>query len=242
MMLKKKTHNILTILVAIFFLSCNSQTNQLEQQAREKMSNGKYAEAVSLLDEIINSTQASADIYNMRGVAYFNQSKNAKALTDFDQALSLSTSNYRFYYNRGNVKRVLNRPESAIEDYTEALKLESNQYDIYQNRALSYMAVRNNPAAIQDFDTAETLSNGSDGKVYFYRGKLKMIMEDFEGAVVDFESAVKIDKLNGEAYAGLALAKYNIAGEPNEEICKDIERSIQLGFIGARQMRTEFCE
>mgnify|MGYP001132207602 CR=1 FL=1 len=242
-MLKETLKNrSLFFLMLVLLSACGSQTEKLEQEARERMKNGKFAEAVSLLDEIIKTTQASAEIYNMRGAAHYNLNKNAEALTDFDQAIRQDSSNYRFYYNRGNVKRTLNRPESAIKDYTSALQLESNQYEIYLNRALSYQAVRNNAAALQDFNQAELLSNGKDAKIYFYRGKLRMVLEDFEGALSDFKASLAIEPQNGEAYLGLALARINIEGEANEESCQDIERSVQLGFLGAEQFKEEYCK
>jgi|GEM_PF-1585728 len=238
----QKSVSIFYLLAIYFIVGCTPESEILEQQAREKMEAGKFAEAVSLLNEIVNSTAANASIFNMRGAAYYNLNQNAKALTDFDQAISIDTTNYQFFYNRGNVKRTLNRPESAIKDYTKAIQLNSNEYEIYLNRALSYLATREIKASISDFNTAEELSKGTDASVFFYRGKLNVNIEAFEEALIDFNKSIELSPNNGEAYLGRAVARINIDGKADEAICSDIEKSMQLGFIGARQFKKEYCE
>jgi tetratricopeptide (TPR) repeat protein len=230
------------ILLISFLVACTPETEKMEQQARERMQVGKFAEAVSLLNEIIKMTNAEAAIFNMRGAAFYNLNENAKALTDFDQAISMDSSNYQFYYNRGNVKRTLNRPESAIEDYTNALQIKNNEYEIYLNRALSFVALREVPAALNDFKQAENLCEGKDASIFFYRGKLNMNIEAFEEALIDFNKTIDIQPKNGEAYLGRALSKINLEGKASEESCADIIKSEQFGFIGAAEFKEEYCK
>ncbi|MEM1134328.1 MAG: tetratricopeptide repeat protein [Bacteroidota bacterium] len=215
----------------------------MEALAKEKMDNGKFSEAVSVLTEIIKNEAPSATIYNMRGVAYYNLNKNANALTDFDNAISLDTSDYRFFYNRGNVKRTLNRPESAVEDYNKAIQLETEEYELFLNRALSLMAANNLKASIEDFNRAEVLSKGKDDKVFFYRGKALMITEEFNKALDNFTKCIEVNPNNGEAFFGKALAKINLAnGTADDETCIDIDRSIALGYIPARSLKGSYCK
>ena len=242
-MIIKKFLQLLLLLLIIITNSCNQSNEKMESLAREKMNAGKFAEAISVLSEIMEKESNNATYYNMRGVAYYNLKENSKALTDFDKAIEIQSDDYRFYYNRGNLKRTLNRPESAVEDYNIALELEKSEYEIFLNRALSLMAAHNLPAAIEDFNTADQLSKGKDSNVFFYRGKAYMITEEFNKALEDFTKCININSENGEAYYGRALAKINIAnGNANEDTCKDIEKSKELGYQLADQLKETYCK
>lgn len=234
--------NIIASLLVSFLLltACSDSSEEKINAAKERLTSGKNAEAISLLDQLLSESENST-AYNLRGVAYFNEEKNSKALEDFSNAIRLEKTNYQYYYNRGNVKRKLRDKEGAIDDYTAALALDSTQYEVYLNRALVYLNNAQPLKAIDDFKKALTFSNGEDFRVYHYRGEAYLRLEDFARAEKDFRKCLALDGQVAAAYLGLATSLIAQNDTDTSEACGHIQKAIDLGMPSAQEMKKQYC-
>jgi tetratricopeptide (TPR) repeat protein len=73
-------------------LNIQEQERCLRQQALVNAQQGKYAEAIALITQLIDHNPASASHYNNRGLLHFQNGQFEAALADYDQALDLNLS------------------------------------------------------------------------------------------------------------------------------------------------------
>ncbi len=229
------------LLCLIFFFSCADAAKEQIEAARNRLDNGKFAEAISLLDAVILAQPTNTVALNMRGVANFNLDKNSRALEDFSAAIGQDASNYQYYYNRGNVKRKLRDKEGAIADYSQAIALDSTHYEIFLNRALVLLNNSQPQQALLDFKKALTLSNGEDFRVYHYRGEAYLRLENYGLAEKDFRKCLSLDGSVAAAHLGLATSLIAQASTDRKEICQHIEKAISLGLTSAAEMSVQYC-
>ena len=110
------------ILYSLFIVSCNSSDKYVEQ-GRVYLKEGKFREAVQVLNQAIEADDANSEAFNSRGVAYFELKEYANAALDYDQAIKLKPDFYRPYYNRGLLKVAQNDLTGALKDYSDAIRL-----------------------------------------------------------------------------------------------------------------------
>ena len=80
----------------------------------------------------------------------------------------------------------------------------------------------------------------SNGKAYFYRGKVKSATQDDKGALADYNSAISNSFENGELYRLKAMSEHLTGNE--DAACSDFSKAIELGDLLSEQMKTRFCE
>ncbi len=242
---KKYSLKNYTLLVLIFIISCTNREIELMNQAREKLNEKRYAEALSLLNKWIKKFGASenaADVYNMRGVAHLNLGKQAKALNDFNRAIAVDSTNYKYFYNMGNTKRIINLPDEAIADYTRALHLDSTRYEIYLNRALCHIQQRRLIAAITDLGQAIDYCSVADKYPFYYRGQTYLKLNQVENAIKDLQQSIALDVNFAEAHFTLALAIISNEKVGSEQSCRHIKKAVALNYVPAQTLLAAYCQ
>ena len=74
-------------------------------------------------DEMIRQQPDNAQVYALRGAAYFSLGWYEKAVADFDEAIRLQPDNAQAYFLRGIVHYFLDHYENTVADFETALKL-----------------------------------------------------------------------------------------------------------------------
>ena len=77
---------------------------------------GDHEKAISDLTRVLESTFASSEEYNMRGVALLELGEKEKALSDFNKAIELNPSAVDAYFNRANALEHLGNYAAALTD------------------------------------------------------------------------------------------------------------------------------
>ncbi len=232
---------LLSFLLALVAAACGPAQDSYLEEARTKLDEGRYREALSLLDESLKHRPGQHAALNARGAAYFGLGENTKALADFDRALALHPDDYRYHYNRGNAHRALGKNTEAEQDYTEALARDSSHYEVWLNRALTRTAAK--PLeALQDFNEAMRLSGGKDKALFLYRGKALLLLEMFEEGKNDLAHYIELDPGLAEAYYHLAAAFFGLEGRESPEACSLLAKAVELGSAPALEMQERFCQ
>ena len=71
------------------------------------------------------------------------------------------------------------------------------------------------------------------------RGISKNNIEDYYGAILDYNKAIEIDSDYADAYANRGISKYYI--ENKKGACDDWNKAIELGFNNAKQWVEDQC-
>ena len=86
----KIKHLLLTAIMLVFCVNLYAQSPELEE-----------------CNKAIELNPKSSDLYNERGMVYYNLGENLKALEDYNKAIELDSTNAEAYYNRGIIYKLL---------------------------------------------------------------------------------------------------------------------------------------
>jgi len=154
------------------------------------------------------------------------------------------------YYSTGKLKRSYTYKNGQVD----ISKQDKKYYDLLKEGFNDYFKIDNYKGAIKRYNKAISInSNYSDA--YFYRGTAKLYNFDFDGAILDLDTAILLEPLYAEAIANRAfcrIRKYEfkdsrtlgqnesvtimatknnvmIPPEALNMICIDLNKAIELG-------------
>ncbi len=105
------------------------------------------------------------------------------------------------YWESGFEKFKLHDYQGAIMDYNKAIELNPLSSGAYCERAISKSITDDVIGAIADYSRAIDLANFDDEIFLFEnRGRCKFHLQDFRGALADFDQAIEIDTTYSHAY------------------------------------------
>jgi tetratricopeptide (TPR) repeat protein len=113
---------------------------------------GRYEEAIALLDRYIAADSTHPYAYNNRGYAKLMLGQYEASILDFDRSMALK-NDYAHWppRNRGNALRALGRYPEAIADYTLSLSYHSDYVEALTDRGETYLLMGDREKAKADF-------------------------------------------------------------------------------------------
>lgn len=110
------------------------------------------------------------------------------------------------YFAAGMAKVKENDLEKAVELFTKVLELDATDANALSQRAVCYLNMEKYDLSMFDMNLA--IEHDPDYAFrYQCRGYLKARLQDFEGAVADYEKAVELEPEDAIALNNLALAQ-----------------------------------
>ena len=107
-----------------------------------------YSEALSL------RPGSGADIYKLRGRAYYRNGDYKLAIADYDEQLKLDPKDVGTLLNRGDASRAVGDFSRAGADYNAAIRLAPDNPGGFNGRGFIRLATQDFKGAINDFDEA----------------------------------------------------------------------------------------
>jgi len=126
------------------------------------------------------------------------ESKNySKGLTLLNNSIKLDMNNALAFIERSKVKRLLNDSKGATNDLQIAKKLMTNLDEglKYNDIAGDEFNNENYKEAIKNYDKAFSYLPSITGS-YMYRGLSKLYLEDYNGALEDFNKSIELNASN----------------------------------------------
>lgn len=108
-----------------------------------------------------------------------------------------------FYFHEGNYNL-------AIENFEMALSADSTYYNAYYNKALLFLEIGDYHHAISDFNFAIKHTPFDDPEILTSRGWTYYLLQYYEYAINDYNTAIEIDSTYHLAYNNRALLKFDI--------------------------------
>ena len=137
-------------------------------------------ESLMAANRNIKLNAPTADMFVYRGLVYFAR---GEAGSDND------------YFN-------------AIDDFESALMLDAENTAALYNLAITKEILRKDKEAIATYDRLIAVDDKFT-QAFYNRGHLKLLKGDYENAIDDFESALKLEPVNADAHNEIAIAHWN---------------------------------
>ncbi len=153
------------------------------------MQEGRYSDALPLLNTLISHDPHEAAIWFSRGLAHYFLRQFDDAIHDLTQAIEKGERSADVYYVRGNCLAHLGKLDNALNDYNEAITLQPSAL-YFQERAKLYDALHNSQEALSDFSTAIALTP-DDGTLYYGRAQIRNQFSDTEAMLDDVTVAIE---------------------------------------------------
>ena len=167
--------------------------------AKEKLAAGNIEDAIAELDTAVESN-ATSNVYALRGEAYMQIGDYQKALSDFDSAIEKDSMNAIAFYDRSLLNTRLENYDAALNDINNALAAQSikpveilTMRDLYAKRGQLNLWLKNWQGAIADYTNSLARAEGRiSADVYAERAEAFTAVGDFENAINDYTSAVRV--------------------------------------------------
>lgn len=242
--MNRVTQRYLFVLFFSMGLSACTSSDAYVEQARAFLRAGKSKEAISALNQAIETDQENVEAFNMRGVAYFERKEYSNAQLDYDQAIKLAPEFYRPYYNRALLKMAQNDLQGALKDYSDAIRFvpdtaKTAGSDLYLNRGQLFATQNQIQPALTDLTKAIEL-NPKNAFALYNRGNLYFEQKKLPNALSDFQKAVEANPSFGKAFYGLGLAQ--LLNEQRDAGCLSLKQAQQLGYADAVNAVNQYCQ
>ena len=184
---------------------------------------GQYDKGINELNKGLFFNPFDSEIYYRKANSYVALSKNTEAFNNYRIAIILNRNNPKIYASRSVLYFAIFDFARAEFDIDKAIKLNPENPIYYGLKATLYM-VKDKQKAI-DLLTQAIKLDDKFGFAYFTRGKLRMDLNDINGAINDLTIAINIDPNHADNYATRSTA-YLMQENPKAII--DAEKAVTL--------------
>ena len=187
-----------------------------------------YQKGKEYLNISIKVNSNFAESYNSRGIVYAEEGDYSSAIKDYDKALSLKKDYYDAHLNKAVALKNISEFDESMKHLEICIKLQPNDSRIYNNLGNLYRELKRYNVAKRHYSEALRL-NKNFAEAYNNRGDLLQLhFKEFERAIQDFDSAIKINKdlhyLKGKRlHAKMALHDWNTYNEELKIIKNEIK-------------------
>ena len=193
-------------------------SNQYVDKAIYLLNNTLYTEALRECSKAIELDPNNAEVYEIKGIAYYSVEEINKALDCFNKAISLNSKSSRAFCYRGicystSLKATLkdiisfNKPSSftlkgfdldksvieaftqCINDETMAIQLDSDNLQAYQARGIAYFWLEKYEYALIDLNKVINLCPNNDG--FETRAQIHFLFNNYNEAINDINYVIK---------------------------------------------------
>ena len=177
---------------------------------------------------IVTNGTAQDNTKQLFNKAYYLLSVDRSAAIDYLTSCIDQDSTFRdAYYHRGIAYFKEAKYDSALLDFDRAFELDPELAIIWMYKGFTYRNLGELDLALDSFSNY-ILTNPQDTSAYSYilRGKMKYELGDFNGAVEDYDMAVKLKPLE-EKYQYYRFIALNDSGHFREAL-KAVDRLIEI--------------
>ena len=141
-------------------------------------------------------------------VCYAEISNFEQGVINTTQMIKQDPKNAKAYVARSYFNLKLGKTDEAFEDANKAIELKTDQALAYWVRSSIYLDEKKDPKkALADINKAMTLETNNP-HLYVVRGRTYSVMRNFNEALKDFDTAIKLNKDLANAYFFRGYARF----------------------------------
>ena len=201
---------------------------ELYRSAAEAASEGRYMEAVTLLDDSTLQDPQHFSSWLLLAVCHERLRQYKEAGARWSICIALRPDFAWGYFYRGHTYLRRHLWDEARKDFDEVLKLRTDLWPAYLGRAVALDKLTRTADALEDLNRALKEGRGSID-AYALRAQLRADLGDKEGAKQDRAAVLKMQPDSADAWLtrGLVQAKENGKKDVRAALA-DIDRALQL--------------
>jgi tetratricopeptide (TPR) repeat protein len=168
-------------------------------RAEQMYKDGKYKEAIALLNDYLTANPKDATALVDRGDDYAALGEDKAAVADYTAAIAVNPDFAYAYASRCDSRNSLDQNAEALPDCDKAIELDPKMAYPYRIRALIELQEGNPKAALADTDSAIGISANS---AYSYQLRCRAYddLGDLDRALPDCNDAIRLNPDMGEGY------------------------------------------
>ncbi|MDP5168818.1 MAG: tetratricopeptide repeat protein [Bacteroidia bacterium] len=219
---------IIIILSILIITSCDFKSSTDYNAEAEKLeSEGRYEEAIPLLDKAIEKDPENIYALINRGVDQSILEDYEGAILDYTRVIEMDPDNALAFLNRGKNKARLEDNQGAIEDFEKAIATKGGER-LYMDKVENSFVETG-----FEFDVAMEEIRFERGIARYNIDSLKLAFEDFSFCLdMNFEKPASL------YWRGIIYVSY----EMNTEGCADLNEARKLGDPFAQEMVDKYCK
>ena len=194
-------------------------------KARQELSEGRFTDAMPLLNKAIGTQPDNYEAYFLRGVAKYNLDDLSGARGDFDKTLVLHPLYIHALQYRGICNQRLNNQYAALDDFAQVLGIDPYNADIYAARAVTYLQMARYEDALADNNKALAIRPNLV-MAYVNRGVAKSYLDRYDDALADLDKALQLDIFNSDIYFKRAMV--HARADSNALALNDLNEALKL--------------
>jgi tetratricopeptide (TPR) repeat protein/S1-C subfamily serine protease len=174
----------------------------------------RYSEALTAIDRAISLDALDREkpqdimLFNQKTLLLSNLKRNSESMALHNRIIDLEPKAWA-YVNRAGLKDAMGDYQGAIADSDTALKIDPKSALAYLRRGnVKFLSLKDRQGGMTDFDLAVSIDPQS-ALVYGIRGIGKMNIQDYRGAISDFNTAIDIER-EALFYYSRSLVKMNL--------------------------------
>jgi tetratricopeptide (TPR) repeat protein len=160
------------------------------------LSQGLADSALAAFDEAVRLDPESMHGYWGRAQYYESIGQRTGASDDINRVIFLNPSFMAAHSYRGIMHYEAGEYDAAISDFDIALRINPQSAIARYWRGFSYRETGVHKRALKDFDVFLSLS--PDASAYFGRGASRFNLDDLDGALTDFDNAIRLPPPAGQ--------------------------------------------
>lgn len=203
-MLKYIRYHVLPAAILFTFLFINHTNAQFNKayffyKGEELISKGNYAEAIPILNTLLNVDSTIHEAWFLRGVARYYQNDLIGAQKDFDKCLSINPLFSQAYQYNAMVFEQMGKNIEAIESIKKAIELRPNssQY-LFTYGVILFQQEKYTDALVAFNHVIRVDERIPDA--WLNRGTTRLMLSDSTGALNDYTTAINLNPFNTNAY------------------------------------------
>ncbi|MFQ3576497.1 MAG: tetratricopeptide repeat protein [Cytophagales bacterium] len=195
-----------------------------------------YDAAIENYSKMLELTPNVAEGHFNKAATYFEMMKYKEALDEYNKALELEPNDGEAYLHRGQTHSIMGNFIAASKDFDKAIEYNPNLVEAYYEKA-------NMKYALGDVNTANRTYNEvvqkfpNDYQTWYHRAMFFVQNKEFEKAKADLNKSISIYNKDPELF--YQRAKVNKELKNKTEICDDVTRAKELGYVDAPGMEGE---
>ncbi len=179
-----------------------------KQQARQKMSKGRYSEAIILLQKIIKLVPVDAEAQYMLGCSLARLGQLNEAIHAFEHSIKIQPNVAQTHFALSGAWLALGQQAEAINSLNTVLQLNEKMPEVHVALAKIQAKQGNIVEAHKHLERAlEINPKISDASLAL--GSIQLESGDYKKALPYFEQALKYNSKNPEALCGMAISLGN---------------------------------
>ncbi len=186
----------------------------------------KYQEAVAAMQMAIKIKPNFYQAYYTLGVALYSfQKKNPEALAAFEQATKIKPDSYQAWSFKSAVLGTLEKYPEALAAIDRAIEYNNdNDYNLYVVKGSILYELKRYSEALEASNKAIEIQQIYTA--YFWRGGLRMQLNDFPGAIADYTQVIQLVPDYALAYGGRGFSRYLLKDVQGAMV--DLNQAIKL--------------